>query len=182
MLGGQASEIIWRSPHLIRPATSPLLSRNDSVVSQLFRGPQLVIPISHPTRLNIRCSLYGPMVVDDLEPDSTVADIKAHIAERLRFPPGRVIHLSSWGVALNDDFKTLQECNLRTGGQLEMGRPRRAQSREGTAFIWVTSAWRRAESKWILPQLAASHAHSRPCSPSVSTSGSTRQGHEGRRR
>jgi len=60
------------------------------------------------------------MVVDDLEPDSTVADIKAHIAERLRFPPGRVIHLSSWGVALNDDFKTLQECNLRTGGQLEM--------------------------------------------------------------
>lgn len=60
------------------------------------------------------------MVIDGLEADSTVGSVKTQIAERLRLLPSRLIHLSSWGVPLRDDFRTLQEYKLRTGGHLEM--------------------------------------------------------------
>lgn len=72
-----------------------------------------------PSSLIVRCSLFGTLTIDGLDAETTVARLKAIIADRICLLPSRSLHLSYWGRELSD-LMTLTECKLRNKCTIDM--------------------------------------------------------------
>jgi hypothetical protein len=73
-----------------------------------------------PTKLVVRCLVYGRCVFEGLPSDTTVRDLKTQLADRLVLPPDRKITLSHWGKELNEEWRTLADYRLSNSSQLDM--------------------------------------------------------------
>ena len=119
---GRSNEIVWISPFRIDSRgglpsiAAPRYTPHDS--SRYVGQVEELLPA--PTKIHVRSAVHGKVAFEGLEPEMTVGQLKAQIHQRLMLPPTRAVELSTWGSKLEDDWKTLQECRLKSGGQLDM--------------------------------------------------------------
>ena len=81
---------------------------------------RIVEIVPAPTKIVVRSPAFGRIVFENLDPNILLGDLKENIRNRLVLPPTRAVDLSAWGVALQDDWKTLQQCHVKNNGQLDM--------------------------------------------------------------
>jgi len=118
---GRTREIVWVCPIKLEESAASLPTigaRHVESAPALTNTIQAITP--PPTKLFVRSSVHGRLTLDGLDAPSTVGSLKTQIRDRLRLPPTRALHLSTWGSQLGDDYMTLQEYKLRTGSQLDM--------------------------------------------------------------
>ena len=123
---GRTSDIVWVTPALVDPTTdaSMLVSPrhiepSDDHIAELPASFFAEQPDA-PTKLRVRSPVYGILTIDGLEPQTTVGMLIAQLRDRLVLPPTRTVQISSWGLPLDDERKTLQQYKLKTGGQIDM--------------------------------------------------------------
>ena len=117
---GRTSDIVWMSKTLLPDDEQ---SRSAVALARAASLPQIggikeLIP--YPTKVKIRSSVHGQLVLDDLTEDTTLGMLKQTLVDRLKLGPERVVHLSHWGADLECLTQTLQELKLKEGCTLEM--------------------------------------------------------------
>jgi hypothetical protein len=127
-LGASSSSasLVWSSPVLIdraslppRPATSDGL-RPAALWSRGSDSGSLYGSAEPPaTCVQVRSPVHGVITLSQLQPDVTIGDLKALVAERIGLSPARRIHLSTWGHEMLDRL-SLAQCRVKTNGVLDM--------------------------------------------------------------
>jgi hypothetical protein len=127
-LGASSSSasLVWSSPVLIdraslppRPATSDGL-RPAALWSRGSDSGSLYGSAEPPaTCVQVRSAVHGVITLNQLQPDVTIGDLKALVAERIGLSPARRIHLSTWGHEMLDRL-SLAQCRVKTNGVLDM--------------------------------------------------------------
>ena len=116
---GRTCDIVWNTP-LVLPDEDQVavlaLARSSSQI-EVGHIEEIVPP---PTKLHVRCSIYGKLIFDELKPSVTLGELKQLIVDRLVLQPDRLVRLSHWGIELQDDRCTLQDLKLKNGCTLDM--------------------------------------------------------------
>ena len=112
------ADVVWPSASISSLHASTSDPRLGSTTAFDASGA-LVEVLPAPTQLLIRSPIHGNLTFDNLAAEETVGALKQKVIERLRMPPSRQVHLSSWGLDLPDD-QTLRQCRLKTNSMLDM--------------------------------------------------------------
>ena len=115
---GRTREIMWYNPTKLDPSGSIATPRHATQEGPLVG--HIVEEFPPPSKLFVRSAVYGKITLDDLEPNTTLFLLKEQIRNRVALPPTKTVELTTWGLQLVDDWKTLQECRLKNNGQLDM--------------------------------------------------------------
>ena len=112
---------VFTSPTKFDSSAYPSLVSSSSAPTGFALEPEhsIIEPMPAPTQVLVRCSVHGDVTIDQLHEGVTVETLKQTIMQRLKLPPGRLVHLSSWGRELPDNVR-LQECRLRNNCMLNM--------------------------------------------------------------
>ena len=78
-----------------------------------------LLPTEPPSRLYLKSSCHGVLAFAELDEEMTVDELKRVVHERLMLPPGRIVHIASWGQDL-DGPQRLSDLSLPTNARLEM--------------------------------------------------------------
>ena len=127
---GRTCEVVWVNP-IGFTHREPLAGVDPSLSGKLLAMPrgdgdgpsqqggvdELTPP---PTKVVVRSPVHGRIVFDNLEPDTTLGWLKAVLRDRLVLPPIREVHLSTWGNELEHEWRTLQQCKIKTNGLIDM--------------------------------------------------------------
>ena len=130
--------------HILRPNTAPSYSEGFS--RQGFFGREnsrldFELPQWPPLRIYVACSLVGRamLVFNEVPAESTIAELKKMVYERLMLTPHHALQLSSWGRPLDDEH-TLVQCNLPSNARLQLHlSPARPDSERGLRRVRVAS-------------------------------------------